>query len=229
MKFKNIEPEIILFSGGLDSTLLTQYLLDKGKKLYAIYVDCGWRADHQLRLPLQRKAVNKQALYFKNKYPNQFIFFNNGIRLDHDLTIYNNLDFERWGSDDQWGIFIAGIYSIPLNVKIIWKADFTYTSIEGIEERGYVNASNHDGSLYDFLSFGCKRRHNLPKILSPASFYRHKEIDRFNSRDEAYKELDDYLKKYVRSCESDKWFCGECRKCRIWKRANLTSTLPLDL
>lgn len=65
---KKNTPVILLLSGGLDTSIIWDILLRKYElNVYPLFIRRG-----QIRMPLEEKAVNDFANYYKNKYPSLF-------------------------------------------------------------------------------------------------------------------------------------------------------------
>jgi len=64
-----------------------------------------------------------------------------------------------------------------------------------------------------------------PKYCTPKLNFNGTSIDRFKTKKEAWDSLEMDLKKMVRSCVSDKWFCGNCPKCWTAKEYNLRDNM----
>jgi len=208
------EPELILFSGGLDSTILLESFLKEKRNVYVLYNQLGYHISGQKKLPEQNKAVTSILKYFKEKgykfeYVNAGLFFD----LPQGLTLE---------SDDQYNALMAGVVCRALNIKKIWVGTFTYTDINRMHFFGKNNPLiwYRDGSLDKFIQYGTAEDPSFKdiKYLTPM----HKEIPSFlkeldshlNTKKEAFDSLDPELKTLVRSCYGDLKFCGECYKCQ---------------
>ena len=114
-----MEKELLLFSGGPDSTVLLKYFLTIKKPLVVLHIQMGWCNESQPRVKIQKKRVDKLIKYFKKKYYDfEYI----------DAGIFLNLPNEslHFGTDDQWGAFIGALICRSHNLKKIWSASFSY-------------------------------------------------------------------------------------------------------
>lgn len=224
------KPIIVLFSGGVESTLLTQHLLSKGKKVIGFYGEMKWAVEVKETHKIQNQVIEKLSNYFKEKYKNQFVLHKFTIETDIIQNIPNQF---VWGRNDQWAVFFASMLCPIYGVEEIWKGEFTATVIEQIEigrKPGKLNLTSWSGELNRYIEYGLGHSQiKTPKVLFPAMVYKHTGIDRFNTRTELFNELDSYLKKYVRSCNSNKWFCGKCIKCDQWNHGKIINKKPFDI
>ena len=60
--------ELVLFSGGPDSTILLIDLLKKKVPVRVLYLELGWCADQYGRLPIQAQVVEKVLKYINIHY-----------------------------------------------------------------------------------------------------------------------------------------------------------------
>jgi hypothetical protein len=226
------KPIIVLFSGGVESTLLTQQLLNQGKTVVGVYGEMKWAVEVKQTYKIQNQVVEKLSEYFKSKYENQFILHKFSIEADIIERMPGSF---IWGRNDQWGIFFASMLCPIYGAEEIWKGEYTSTVLEQIEtgrdgRYHQLNLSSWDRDLERYVEYGLG--HSFfpkPRILFPAIVWRHKELDRFNTRTELFNELDPYLKKYVRSCISDTWFCDKCGKCMVWNHGKIINEKPSDI
>ena len=224
-----------IWSGGLESTLMIQQLLNDGKTVIAVYGEIKYCIEAGMRQHLQKFAIKKLTKYFKQKYPGKFMLHKFGITTDFRECGDSN-DF-IWGTDDHWAIFYATQVCVTHGLHYIWKSEYTSTFIEQIDVPMYpgkgigkFNVNSYSGELDYFVLAGLRGYpYPPPRVVFPAGAYAHTGHDRFNSRKELYDELDPYLQKYVRSCNSVEWFCGECYPCLKWKHYGLYSEKPEDL
>ena len=59
------ETELLLFSGGIDSTVLLKHFLQEKKKVRVLYIEMGWAKRAQLRIRLQNIAANNVLKYMR--------------------------------------------------------------------------------------------------------------------------------------------------------------------
>ena len=64
------DTELVLFSGGPDSTILLKHLLQENKKVRVLYIEMGWALRTQPRIKFQNVAANNVLNYLKDKYGN---------------------------------------------------------------------------------------------------------------------------------------------------------------
>lgn len=206
------EKELIMFSGGPDSTALLQFFLKEKRNLHVIYNRPGWSLQSQQKIKEQDVIVKKILDYFYKKY-GDFDYSETGIFLD-----FPRVPHLEFGYDDQWNIFMAALTCRMYNIKKIWLGFYTYNANHSFrkEPRSWY----YDGSLYSWVNMATL---NDPKfkdiqILMPYTHYKGKEIDSFKNKKDAFNYLDDELKQLVRSCEGDtgEKFCGKCHKCKQW-------------
>lgn len=223
-----------IWSGALESTLMLQQHLEDGKTVIAVHGEIQYAIEAKLRQPIQNQVVDKISEYFKQKYPGKFILHRFGIKTDF-RECYSN-DF-IWGTDDHWAIFFATQVCVTYGLQHIWKSEYTSTFIEQIDVPfhpgqgiGKFNINSYSGELDHCVRAGLRGLPYPPiRVVFPAGAYAHTGHDRFNSRKELFEQLDPYLQKYVRSCNSTVWFCGKCYPCRKWKHYGLSSEKPEDI
>jgi 7-cyano-7-deazaguanine synthase in queuosine biosynthesis len=208
--------EILLFSGGVDSTVLLKYFLSTKRKIIVLNCSLQWCTNNIVCSKIQKKQVKKIIKYMKKKYGN-FKFIEAAI----SLPIPMGQAFQ-FGTDDQWSVFLASTLSRYFNVKKIWHASFTYNW----ENREKFNLIKPYWllNMKPFCNFathfdeGFKDLHvSIPKI-----FFKGKKIDKLKTKKEAWNYLEPELKKLVRSCQGNKFFCGKCYKCNTWVHHKMT-------
>jgi len=206
-----MEKELVLFSGGPDSTILLEYLLKQKKFIHVLYVQLGYDNTKQKHLQLQNEAVKNVLTYFRKK-GHHFDYTSSGIFLDIPKSE------PRFGSDDQWSAFFAGIVCRMYGIKKIWAGFYSYTYDNRKELLGHGPDWVFDGSLNKFIQYGTTADTNYKDIqyLTPRSVFNRTEIDSFKTKKEAFDSLDPELKTLVRSCYGDLQFCGECYKCQTY-------------
>ena len=205
------EPELVLFSGGPDSTILLNYLLKEKRNIHVLYIQLAYDTTKQKNVHIQNKAVTNILTYFKQK-GHYFDYTSSGIFLDIPLA------GPRFGSDDQWSAFFAGIVCRMYNIKKIWAGFYSYTYDNRKELLGHGPDWIFDGSLTKYIQYGTTEDPNYKDIqyLTPRSVFNRTEIDSFKTKKEAFDSLDPELKTLVRSCYGDLQFCGECYKCQTY-------------
>jgi len=204
-----MKKELILFSGGVDSTVLLKFFLKKNKNLLVLYNDLSWCHNASPRLKIQKKKVLLLIDYFKKNYKD-FEFTTSGIFL--------NLPYEpklQFGTDDQWNVFLASIICRMYGIKKIWAASFSY----GWNNRKMFNLPPPlwftQKNMQHWINSATLNDNNFKDLqfLIPKFYYQGKEIDSLETKKEAWDYLENSLKKLVRSCVSDLDFCGKCYKC----------------
>jgi 7-cyano-7-deazaguanine synthase in queuosine biosynthesis len=209
---KNKEYELVLFSGGPDSTILLNYLLKQNKNILVLHVQNGWCYEYQKTLTIQREVVVNILKYFTDK-KYDFKFINTGLFIDLPQAA------STFGLDDQWCAFMGAIICRSLNIKKMWSGYFTYTDNNRKEFYGHGTYWIHDGSLREYINYGTRNDPNFKDLeyLTPKLVFNGTGIDSFNTKKEAFDSLDDELKKLVRSCTSGEVnFCGQCYKCKTY-------------
>ena len=202
-----MEKELLLYSGGPDSTVLLKYFLQNKKNLLVLHIQMGWSLEFQHRIKFTKERVDQLVKYLKNTY-GEFEFMDAGIFLN--LPYNQDLQF---GADDQWCAFIAALVCKMHNIKKIWHASFSY----GWKNRQDFNKEPpiwllHE-NMINYLRAAYLGDPGLLKFLLPKTFYEGKEIDSFKTKKEAWDSLEPELKKLVVSCENGINFCGKCYKC----------------
>jgi hypothetical protein len=213
-----MEKELVLFSGGPDSTILLNYLLKQNKKIIVLYVQTGWCYEGQQKIPIQNNVVVNILKYFQEKKYN-FEFINSGLFINLPQA------FSNFGTDDQWCTFMAAIICRSLNIKKIWSGYFTYTENNRKEFTGSGTYWIYDGSLKEYINYGSRNDPDFKDIeyLTPKTVFNNTGIDSFNTKKEAFDSLDFELKKLVRSCVSEINFCGKCYKCKTYIHHKITN------
>lgn len=210
------DTELILFSGGPDSTILLKHFLEQRKKVRVLYIEMGWALRTQPRIKFQNIAANNVLNYLKDKYGN-FEY--------SQASILTTLDEENedkyFGTDHQWCAFFGSTFCNNYNIKRMWAGNYTYTDLVVQKRDGKSEDYLYSGGLDMWMKTATKFLNDPPKYCTPKSEYNGTGIDSFKNKKEAWDSLEMDLKKMVRSCVSDKWFCGNCSKCWTSKEYNL--------
>jgi hypothetical protein len=208
--------ELILFSGGVDSTILLKHFLQQKIKVRVLYIEMGWAIKQQYKLELQNNVVGKVLNYMKNTYGDfEYSQATIGTSLDKD-----NED-KYFAKDHQWCAFFGSMFCNNYNIKRMWTGNYSYTNRV---------VKNRDGNSEDYLNgkdlamwmeTATKFLNEPPEYCTPRLNFNGYSIDRFKTKKEAWDSLEINLKKLVRSCISEKWFCGKCSKCWTAKEYKL--------
>tara|TARA_R100000388_G_C7232310_1_gene155478 strand:+ start:619 stop:1278 length:660 start_codon:yes stop_codon:yes gene_type:complete len=209
------DTELILFSGGPDSTILLKHFLEQRKKVRVLYIEMGWALRTQPRIKFQNIAANNVLNYLKEKYGN-FEYSQASI-----LTTLNEKNEDKYfGTDHQWCAFFGSMFCHNYNIKKMWAGNYSYTDLVVRKRDGKSEDYLHNGDLNMYIESATKF-FNKPKYCTPKSEYNGTGIDSFKNKKEAWDSLEIDLKKMVRSCISNEWFCGNCSKCWTSREYNL--------
>jgi 7-cyano-7-deazaguanine synthase in queuosine biosynthesis len=215
---------LLLFSGGVESTVLLKYFLkDTDKLIHVLYTRLAYDSLSKLRIPEQDTASKNVLEYFIKNYR----YFNHSSCEVH----LNNVTREQqrqngFGFDEQWNLFFASMYAKLNNIKDIWLGEFSYCNIHSTKTRGYPASWYHDGTLEKYALLGSNLDFNFCKDLKinfPSKNFNNQGLDSFKSKTEAFNYLEPELKKLIRSCEGEEKFCGKCGKCIQYKELGLVN------
>ena len=211
------ERQLLLFSGGPDSTILLEFLLkQKNIDLYVLFLRLAWNKEKEKKMQIQEKVAEKVINYFKNE-GHQFNYLTSGISI--------GLQKQGFGYDDQWSAFLGSMICHQLNIKKMWSGFYTYTYLNSVKIRGHGPDWIFDGSLKKYIRWGCSEDHKFIsefQYLTPRKHFNGKEIDRFKSKKEAYLTLKPELREMTRSCYGTSYFCGTCYKCETLIKNKIT-------
>lgn len=210
-----MKEELVLFSGGVDSTVLLKYFLkDTNKLIRVAYNQLGYDNNAQARIKEQNIVAKAILKYLFKKY-RAFEYTTMDINFSFIRGKYN------YWLDDQWNCFLAGIICRKYNIDNVWLAHYGYNTNYRMNVLKKTKAEwLHNGSLNKILQMGYTlgdeqiKNTNL-KVIFPYHFYG-KEIDYLKTKREAYDYLEPDLQKLVRSCERAEAFCGKCTKCKMF-------------
>jgi len=204
------DPFLILYSGGVDSSVLLKYCLERqSNPLKVIYIEIGHCKVGRERNIEQNKAVEKCINYFKKNY-RHFDF--NTIKLELNIPELDNESKGFFWTDDQWCAFFAGRICETTQIKNVLTGHFTYNSLMGILYHRRVDYWYYDNSLIDiFKSQILKNKENFHYIF-PHQFMGN-GIDEFKTKLEAWNYLDKEIQDNLRVCTSEVFHCGKCKKC----------------
>jgi 7-cyano-7-deazaguanine synthase in queuosine biosynthesis len=205
---------LLLFSGGVESTVLLKYFLkDTDKLIHVLYTKLGYDDVSKKRLLEQTKAATDILNYLKIKYRD---FNYSSLELN-----LNNINRKQqiktgFGFDEQWNIFFASMYAKLNNINDIWIGQFSYNDYARIEFNLEPLSWFYDGTLEKYALLGSGLDFDFFKNLKinfPSRNFKKECIDSFTSKKEAFDYLEPELKKLIRSCEGEEKFCGKCFKC----------------
>jgi len=210
------ETELILFSGGPDSTILLKHFLQQKKNVRVLYIEMAWGIPQREPLQHQGKAVEDILDYMHKNY-GSFQFSQSSI-----FTSLNEPNYDKYfATDNQWCALFGSMFCNIYNIPRMWTGNYSYTN-EVVKER---DGSNQDGLNEDdlglWMNVGTRFEYGPPDYCTPRLNYKGKGIDKFKTKKEAWDSLEIDLKKLVRSCISGEWYCGECYKCRTSKKYGL--------
>lgn len=213
---------LLLFSGGVESTVLLKYFLkDTNKLIYVLYTKLGYDDLAIKRIKEQDIAVKEILSIYLKKYRS----FNYGS-VNLSLNNINRLHTENggFGYDEQWNLFFSGMYAKMLGIKEIWLGHFTYNQKDRIKNNMPFQTWFYDGTLEKYASLGASLDFGFTKNLTinfPAKTFNKKQIDSFSSKKEAWDYIDEEVRQWVRSCWGEQKFCGKCYKCITYIKSEI--------
>lgn len=202
------DTELILFSGGPDSTILLKHFLEQRKKVRVLYIEMGWALREQPKIKHQNIAVDNILSYMQDKY---------GDFEYSQASIFTSLDEESdekyFAKDHQWCAFFGSMFCNNYNIKRMWTGNYSYTN-KVVKDRDKNSEDYLNGKdLEMWMGSATKFLNKPPEYCTPRLNFNGTSIDRFKTKKEAWDSLERDLKKMVRSCVSDSWYCGKCSKC----------------
>ena len=205
---------LLLFSGGVESTVLLKYFLKETDTLvYVLYTELGYDEVSQKKIPEQTKSVNQILNYFKKNYRD----FNYGtVKLNLNKINRMQQSYSGFGFDEQWNIFFASIHARLNGINNIWIGQFSYNDYHRIEYGLEPLSWFYDGTLEKYALLGSCLDFNFFKDLKinfPSRNFKKQGIDSFKTKKEAFDYLEPELQTMIRSCEGEEKFCGKCFKC----------------
>ena len=205
---------LLLFSGGVESTVLLKYFLkDTNKLIHVLYTKLAYDNLSKLRIPEQNIASKNVLEYFIKNY-RPFTYSSCEVHL-------NNITKEQqerngFGFDEQWNIFFASMYAKINGIQNIWIGQFSYNDYHRIEFNLCPLSWYYDGTLEKYALLGSGLDFNFCKDLKinfPSKNFKEQQIDSLKSKKEAFDYLEPELQAMIRSCEGEEKFCGKCFKC----------------
>jgi 7-cyano-7-deazaguanine synthase in queuosine biosynthesis len=205
---------LLLFSGGVESTVLLKYFLKDTKELiHVLYTELAYDNLSELRIPEQNIASKNILNYFIKNYRN---FNYSSCKLHLNNVTREQHKNNGFGYDEQWNLFFASMYAKIYRIKDIWIGHFSYNY--QCREDFNLKPDNWyiDGTLERHALLGCNLDFNFFKDLKinfPSRNFKKQGIDSLKSKKEAFDYLEPELKKMIRSCQGEEKFCGKCFKC----------------
>ena len=204
---------LLLFSGGIESTVLLKYFLkDTNELIHVLYTKLGYDDLSKKRTLEQTKAATNILNFFKKHY-RDFNYSSLDLNLNNITRNKNNIGF---GYDEQWNIFFASMYAKLNSIQNIWIGHFSYNYQCRIDLNLPPDDWYIDGTLEKYALLGSGLDFNFFKDLKinfPSKNFKKQGIDLLKSKKDAFNYLEPELQKMVRSCEGEEKFCGKCFKC----------------
>lgn len=205
---------LLLFSGGIESTVLLKYFLKETNELiFVLYTKLGYDDASKKRTTEQTKAATNVLNYLKNNY-RDFNYSTAELNLNNIKRIQHLRN--GFGFDEQWNIFFGSMYAKLNGIKNIWIGQFSYNDLHRIEFNLEPLKWYYDGTLEKYALLGSGMDFNFFKDLKinfPSKNFKKEGIDSFKSKKEAFDYLEPELQTMIRSCEGEEKFCGKCLKC----------------
>lgn len=198
--------EIILFSGGVDSSVLLKWLLINTTTDYAVVFINLNDAD------IQENRVEKLVKIYKNKF-RDFEFIKIKFQIKTDKAFDQMID--------QVLLFLTGIICFRQGLEKVWLGHFSYCSFHHYQFNNKVDQFWYNNELPPFLeSFPKASQCSIkPKLMLPSHVYQGKHLDSFQTKKIAYDYLDKEIQEHTRSCyHFEESFCGVCYKCKQYER-----------
>ena len=208
--------ELILFSGGPDSTILLKHFLQQKKNVRVLYIEMGWDLKEQKKLPHQYKAVKDVLEYMHQNY-GDFDYSQASI-----FTSLNERNHEKYfAKDHAYCALFGSMYCNNYNIPRMWTGNYSYTNevVKEREGKGEDELNGKDMGLW--MNCGTRFEYPPAEYCTPRLNFKGKGIDSFKTKKEAWDSLEMELKQRVRSCVSGEWFCGTCNKCMAAKKYKL--------
>lgn len=213
-----MKEQLILFSGGLDSTVLLKFLLQENENpITVLNIRYLWKKEYYKNYRIQHKIVKKLIKYFKKNYRN---FNYREICFTMSDTPSFGVDHQLVMGEDHFSAILAGGYIAQNNkeIKDVWMGHFTYNDLSSIQLNKRVNWWFFDNTLNLAVN-------SIPNICGikniniciPSLTFKGKSIDCFVTKKEAFNYLEKDLQDLIRSCTGDNYFCEKCFKCKEYK------------
>tara|TARA_B100001939_G_scaffold148810_1_gene128789 strand:+ start:1473 stop:2174 length:702 start_codon:yes stop_codon:yes gene_type:complete len=224
----NKETELLLFSGGIDSTVLLKQFLQEKRKVRVLYIEMGWAKRMQPRIRLQNMTANNILHYMKEKY---------GDFEYSQATVMTSLNEENestyFGTDNQWCAFYGGMFCQNYNIDRMWMGHYSFSD-EILRQKYTKHEKDTDSygfhcepgdyskkKLGFYVDVGARLQNLNIEFCTPATVYKGEGIDRFKNKKESWDTLEIDLKKMVRSCLSGEWHCNRCPKCNNHRKMKI--------
>jgi hypothetical protein len=215
---------LVLFSGGVESTVLLKYFLKETKQIvHVLNTELGYVDHLKPRLIEQKKAAYSILNYFKKNY-RDFNFSSVQLNLNNINALQHQTS--GFGYDEQWNLFFASMYAKLNGIQNIWIGQFSYNDYHRIEFNLGPLSWYYDGTLEKYALLGSNLDFNFCKDLKinfPSRNFKKEGIDSFKNKKEAFNYLEPELQKMIRSCEGEGKFCGKCFKCTQYIKYKLTN------
>lgn len=211
-----MKEQLILYSGGLDSTVLLKFLLQENKNpITVLNIKYSWEKKLSKHYEIQYKLVKKLIKYFKKNY-RAF----NYREISFTMGNASFTDFEQRLGEDHFSAILAGTYIAQSNkeIKDVWIGHFTYNDLSAIQLKKRINWWFLDNSLnlaVNSIPSMCGIK-NINMCI-PSLNFKGDSIDSFATKKEAFDYLEKDLQNLIRSCYGDDYFCGKCFKCKEHK------------
>ena len=154
---------LVLFSGGVESTVLLKYFLKETKEIvHVLNTGLGYADFTKPRLIEQKKTVYNILDYFKKNY-RDFNFSSVQLNLNNINTLQQQK--AGFGYDEQWNLFFAGMYAKIYVIKNIWLGKFSYDDYHRSELNLKPLSWYVDGTLEKYALLGTCLDFNFFKDL----------------------------------------------------------------
>ena len=220
--------DLLLFSGGIDSTALLKHFLQENRKVRVLYIELGWAKRSQPRIRLQNVAANNVLKYLREKY-GDFEYSQATVM----TTMNEQNENTYFGTDNQWSVFYGAMFCQNYGIDRMWMGHYSFS--DEILRQKYVKHEN-DTEVYSYhcrpgdysnktlqfyIDCGSRLQNSNIELCTPAIVYKGEGIDRFKSKKELWDTLEIDLKRRVRSCVLEDWHCNKCPKCNNHRKMKI--------